>query len=227
LHGVGLSLGSTDPIDRTHLQNLKRIASRFEPALISEHLSWSSVEGRFANDLLPMPYTEEAVRHIAARIGQVQQELGRQILVENVSSYIQFDCSQLSESDFVSSVVAEADCGLLLDLNNIYVAASNHGFDALEYLAAMPAAAIQELHLAGHTRVSYEGREVLIDTHSTVVCDEVWNLYAACIQRFGEIPTLIEWDSDLPALETLVAEARRADHVRRWASQVSGADHAA
>ncbi len=142
LHGVGLSLGSADPLDRVHLDNLKRIVSRFQPALVSEHLSWSSVDGRFANDLLPMPYTEEAIRHISARIDRVQHELGRQILVENVSSYLEFECSQLTESEFVASVVAEARCGLLLDLNNIYVSACNHRFDAYRYLEAMPIEAV-------------------------------------------------------------------------------------
>ena len=227
LHGVGLSLGSTDPIDRTHLDNLKRVVARFEPWLVSEHLSWSSVEGRFANDLLPMPYTEEAVRHIAARIGQVQNELGRQILVENVSSYLQFDCSRLSESEFVSHVVAESRCALLLDVNNIYVAACNHEFDAYEYLEAMPAEAVREIHLAGHTSVPFGAGEMLIDTHSTPVCDEVWNLYAAAIQRLGNIPTLIEWDNELPDLAVLTAEAQRADRVRVLASRLSRQDRVA
>jgi hypothetical protein len=222
LHGVGLSLGSPDPIDRIHLQHLKGIVARFEPSLVSEHLSWSSAEGRFANDLLPMPYTDEAVRHMAERIDQVQNELGRQILVENVSSYVQFECSLLSESEFVASVVAEAHCGLLLDLNNIYVAASNHQFDPFAYLEAMPAQAIREIHLAGHSRIPFGAGEILIDTHSTHVCDEVWNLYAAATRRFGEIPTLIEWDSELPSLDVLVAEAQRADRVRARAMDGSG-----
>jgi uncharacterized protein len=222
LHGVGLSLGSTDPIDRVHLNNLKRVVARFEPELVSEHLSWSSVEGRFANDLLPMPYTEEAIRHISGRIDQVQNELGRQILVENVSSYVQFECSQLSESEFVASVVAESSCGLLLDLNNIYVSGCNHQFDPYEYLEAMPIEAIHEIHLAGHTRVPFGAGEILIDTHSARVCDAVWALYAAAILLLGDIPTLIEWDSELPSVEVLAAEAQRADGVRSLASQVSG-----
>ncbi len=222
LHGVGLSLGSTDPIDRIHLNNLKRVVARFEPQLVSEHLSWSSVEGRFANDLLPMPYTEEAIRQISSRIDQVQNELGRQILVENVSSYLRFECSQLAESEFVASVVAESRCGLLLDLNNIYVSACNHDFDPYEYLEAMPIEAIQEIHLAGHTRVPFGAGEILIDTHSTHVCDEVWALYAAAIQRLGSIPTLIEWDSELPSVAVLAAEARRADRVRLLALRLSG-----
>jgi len=222
LHGVGLSLGSTDAIDRIHLNNLKRVVARFEPELVSEHLSWSSVEGRFANDLLPMPYTEEAIRQISGRIDQVQNELGRQILVENVSSYLQFECSQLPESEFVASVVVESGCGLLLDLNNIYVSGCNHQFDPYEYLEAMPAEATREIHLAGHTRVPFGAGEVLIDTHSAPVCDGVWALYAAAIQRLGDIPTLIEWDSELPGVEVLAAEAQRADRVRLLASRLSG-----
>jgi hypothetical protein len=227
LHGVGLSLGSADPIDRTHLNHLKRVVARFEPALVSEHLSWGSIDGRFANDLLPMPYTDEAVQHLAARIDQVQNELGREILVENVSSYLQFNCSQLSESDFVRSVVRESRCGLLLDVNNIYVAACNHRFDALGYLDAMPVEAIREIHLAGHTRVPFGAGEILIDTHSTQVCDEVWSLYAAAIRRVGDIPTLVEWDSELPALEVLTAEAQRADRVRLLASVLVGDERVA
>ena len=221
LHGVGLSLGSTDPLDRVHLDNLKRIVARFGPALVSEHLSWSSVEGRFANDLLPMPYTEEAIRHISGRIGQVQNELGRQILVENVSSYLTFECSEISESDFVAGVVAESRCGLLLDLNNIYVSGCNHQFDPYEYLEAMPAQAIGEIHLAGHTRVPFGAGEMLIDTHSAHVCDEVWALYASAIQRLGDIPTLIEWDIELPTLDVLAAEAQRADRVRSLTLRLS------
>jgi uncharacterized protein len=222
LHGVGLSLGSTDPISRVHLANLKRLVKRFEPALVSEHLSWSSVAGRFANDLLPMPYTDEAVVHISARIEQIQNELGRQILVENVSSYLTFECSRLSEKEFVASVVAESRCGLLLDLNNLYVSSCNHRFDAGEYLAAMPVEATREIHLAGHTRVPFGPGEILIDTHSTHVCDEVWALYAQTIRRMGDVPTLIEWDADLPSLEVLAAEAKQADQVRHMVQRRSG-----
>jgi uncharacterized protein (UPF0276 family) len=221
-HGVGLSLGSTDPIDRVHLANLKRIVKRFEPALVSEHLSWGSVAGRFANDLLPMPYTDEAISHISARIGQVQNELGRQILVENVSSYLTFECSGLSEKEFVAGVVAESRCGLLLDLNNLYVSSCNHRFDAGEYLAAMPVEATREIHLAGHTRVPFGWGEILIDTHSTHVCDEVWALYTQTMRLMGDVPTLIEWDADLPSLDVLVAEAKKADRARQMAQRRSG-----
>ncbi len=213
LHGVGLSLGSTDPLSAQHLARLRRAIDRFEPALVSEHLSWISVEGRFANDLLPLPYTEEAVRHVAARIAAVQDALGRQILIENVSSYLQYSSSQMTEWAFVSSVAAEAGCGLLLDINNIYVAARNHGFDSIDYLHGIAPTAVQEFHLAGHSTTEIDGREVLIDTHGTAVCDAVWDLYERALQRFGNLPTLIEWDTDLPALAVLMAESHKADQL--------------
>jgi uncharacterized protein (UPF0276 family) len=211
LHGVGLSLGSTDPLDPRHLSRLRRAIDRFEPSLVSEHLSWSSIDGRFANDLLPLPYTEEAIHHLASRIAAVQDALGRQILIENVSSYLQYTSSQMSEWAFVSAVAAQAGCGLLLDINNIYVAARNHGFDPIDYLHGIAPDAVQEFHLAGHSTVEIDGREILIDTHGTAVCDAVWDLYARALRRFGNLPTLIEWDTDLPALAVLMAEAQKAD----------------
>jgi uncharacterized protein (UPF0276 family) len=214
LHGVGLSLGSTDPLDREHLKKLKRAIARFEPGLVSEHLSWSSADGRFANDLLPLPYTAEALRHTSARIAEVQDFLGRQILIENVSSYLQFHASTLPEWEFVAGVAAEAGCGILLDLNNIYVAARNHGFECRDYLHAIPVEAVQELHLAGHSRALLDGEELLIDTHGTPVCDAVWELYREALRRFGALPTLIEWDTDIPALHVLEAEAGKADALR-------------
>src|SRR5258708_847376 len=214
LHGVGLSLGSADPLDMAHLERVRRAVNRFEPALVSEHLSWSSVGGRFANDLLPLPYTDEALRHVSARIAQVQDFLGRRMLIENVSSYLQFECSRMPEWEFVAGVAAESGCGILLDLNNIYVAARNHGFEAQRYLDAIDPRAVQEFHLAGHSSVEFEGQELLIDTHGTPVCDAVWNLYRAALRRFGDVPTLIEWDTDIPALEVLMAEAAKADALR-------------
>jgi uncharacterized protein (UPF0276 family) len=214
LHGVGLSLGSTDPVDRAHLAKLARVIARFEPALVSEHLSWSSVGGLFANDLLPLPYTEEALRHVSRRIGEVQDALGRQLLLENVSSYVGFAASTLREWEFVAGVAAESGCGLLLDLNNLYVAAHNHGFPWREYLQAMPTHAVQEFHLAGHTRIELDGRDLLIDSHAATVCDAVWEVYRAALQRFGDLPTLIEWDKDIPGFEVLEAEASTADRLR-------------
>jgi uncharacterized protein (UPF0276 family) len=211
LHGVGLSLGSTDPLNRRHLTALRRTVARFAPGLVSEHLSFSSVEGRFANDLLPLPYTAEALRHVARRIADVQDALGRQILVENVSSYMTYIDSRLSEWEFVAGVAAESGCGILLDLNNVHVTARNHGFCADDYLNGIPVAAVQEFHLAGHARIEVEGRPLLIDTHGSPVCDAVWDLYGQALRRFGARPTLIEWDTDLPGFAVLQAEARKAD----------------
>jgi uncharacterized protein (UPF0276 family) len=214
LHGVGLSLGTVDPLNGRHLAALKRVVRRFEPGFVSEHLSWSSVDGRFANDLLPLPYTEEALRHVSARIAAVQDFLGRQILIENVSSYLEFQDSRMPEWEFVAGVAAEAGCGLLLDINNIYVAARNHGFDPYRYLNAIPRDVVQEFHLAGHTVVPFAGRELLIDTHNAPVCDAVWDLYRAAVRRFGPVPALIEWDSELPALGVLVQEADKANLIQ-------------
>jgi len=211
LHGVGLSLGSTDELDRGHLRRLKRLVDHFDPALVSEHVSWGSVGGVHMNDLLPLPYTWEAVHHVARRVADVQDALGRQILLENVSSYLQYTVSELSEWDFLAALVRESGCALLLDVNNVYVSARNHGFDARDYLAGVPRGAVREIHLAGHTVNRHGDREILIDTHSTHVCDAVWDLYDLAIRDHGPVPTLVEWDADIPALEVLVAEARAAD----------------
>lgn len=215
LHGVGLSIGSTDPLDRAHLGEIARLVDEFEPQLISEHMSWGSVDGRHTNDLLPLPYTEEALRHMVARVREVQESLGQPILIENVSSYLQFACSQLTEWDFLSALAREAGCGILLDINNIYVSAMNHGFDPLDYLNHVPRDAVGEMHLAGHAVNRIGEREIRIDTHGTFVCDDVWRLYRAAQLRFGPVPTLIEWDTDIPALDVLVAEAHKADHMRQ------------
>lgn len=210
LHGVGLSLGSVDPLNGRHLAQVRRVIERFAPALVSEHLSWSSVGGQFANDLLPLPYTEEALRHVALRIAQTQDAVGRQILLENVSSYLEFEESRLTEWEFIAGVAAESKCGILLDLNNIYVAACNHGFACADYLQGIPRGVVQEFHLAGHTATLLDGRELLIDTHGTPVCDAVWELYRMALRRFGNLPTLIEWDTDIPALSVLLGEAAKA-----------------
>src|SRR6202051_3891237 len=203
LDGVGPSLGSADPLDILHLERVRRAVNRFEPALVSEHLSWSSIGGRFANDLLPLPYTDEALRHVSSRIAQAQDYLGRRILIENVSSYLQFECSRMPEWEFLAGVAAESGCGILLDLNNIYVAARNGGYDPYRYVDAMDPRAVEEIHLAGHSKMSIDGEELLIDTHGTPVCDAVWDLYRAALRRFGAVPTLIEWDNDMPELEVL------------------------
>lgn len=211
LHGVGLSIGSTDRIDEAHLNQLARLVRDFEPMLVSEHLSWGSIDGRFMNDLLPLPYTQEALRHTAARVRTVQEGLGRQILIENISSYLEFTSSEMPEWEFLVALAVESGCAILLDLNNIYVNAMNHGFDPYQYLNFIPPAAVREIHLAGHSVMRVGTRAVLIDTHGTPVCDAVWQLYAAALERFGPVPTLIEWDSDLPPLEVLVGEARKIE----------------
>ena len=211
LHGVGLSIGSTDPLDADHLAQIVQLTQQLEPMLVSEHLSWGSAGGRFTNDLLPLPYTEEALRHMVSRVGQVQDALGRQMLIENVSSYLQFEHSSIDEWDFLAQLTRQSGCGLLLDVNNVYVSAMNHGFDALRFLDGIPRGSVQEIHLAGHSIHTVGGHEIRIDTHSSPVCDDVWTLYAAALDRFGAVPTLIEWDSDIPSLDVLVAEARKAD----------------
>lgn len=213
LHGVGLSIGSTDPLNHGHLMQIKRLIQRFEPALVSEHLSWGSVGGRYLNDLLPLPYTEEALSHLVARVAQVQDILGRQILIENVSSYLQYTDSTIPEWEFLVELAQRAGCGILLDVNNIYVSARNHGFDPDRYLHAIPGQLVQEIHLAGFTINRFEDGEILIDTHNQPVYPEVWALYRQAIQRIGPRPTLIEWDTDLPALEVLVGEAQFADAI--------------
>ena len=213
LHGVGLSPGSTDPLSLAHLARLKALIARFEPALVSEHLSWNSVGGRYLNDLLPLPYTEEALDHVVHRIAAVQAYLGRQILIENPSTYLQFADSQIPESQFLAEVSSRSGCGILLDVNNVYVSAQNHGFDAAGYLQAVPVELVQEIHLAGFTRNRFEDGEILIDTHSRPVADAVWSLYRQAVARFGRVPTLIEWDADIPPLSVLLDEACKADAI--------------
>ena len=211
LHGVGLSLGSTDDLDTGYLQKLKALIARYQPTLVSDHLCWSSTGGMHAHDLLPLPYTEEAIHHLAGRIKQVQDFLGRRILVENVTSYVSFRHSVMPEWAFVGAVLEEADCGLLLDVNNIYVNAVNHGFDPLDWLAAVPAQRVGEIHLAGYEHDPQV--DMLVDTHSSPVHAPVWALYQAAVERLGPRPTLIEWDTDIPPLDTLLAEAARADAI--------------
>ncbi len=209
LHGVGLSLGSADPLDRTHLAKLQRLAQRIEPAVVSEHLCWSGVDGVHFNDLLPLPYTEEALAHVCARVDEVQAALGCTILVENVSSYYAFPESTLPEHAFVAEVARRTGCRLLVDVTNIFVNAHNHGVDARAYLAALPPAAVAEIHLAG-----FEARgALLIDTHGAPVSDEVWTLYRDAVARFGRVPTLVEWDSDIPAFAVLEREAATAQAI--------------
>ena len=208
-HGVGLSLGSADPLDPHHLKKLKRLVDAIDPVLVSEHLCWVGVNGRFLNDLLPLPYTPEALEHVVRRVGELQDFLKRPILVENVSSYLEFIDSTIPEWEFVREVASRAGCRILLDVNNIYVNAVNHDFDALTYLDAIAPGSVGEIHLAGFQDTG----ELLIDTHGTAVCDEVWALYQYAIARFGQVPTLVEWDTDIPALEVLLAESDKANRI--------------
>lgn len=213
LHGVGLSLGSTDPLDGEHLRRLARLVRRVEPALVSEHVAWGSVAGTFLNDLLPMPCTSEALAQLVSRVGQVQDLLGRQILVENVSSYLQFAGNEMTDWEFLVALARRAGCLLLLDVNNIFVNASNHGFDPLAYLDAIPPELVAEYHIAGHSVVAAAGETLLVDTHDAPVAAAVWQLFAAALLRIGRRPVLLERDARLPPLAALIAEARLADRL--------------
>ena len=213
LHGVGLSLGSAEGLDEAHLRRVADLADRIDPLLVSEHISWSVTGGVYLNDLLPLPYTEEALEIFCANVLRSQDALKRTVLVENPSTYLQFAHSTIPEWEFVAAISKRTGCGLLLDVNNIYVSASNHGFDALHYLRAMPRDAVREIHLAGHTAKQIGDRTLRIDDHGSAVCDEVWELYGAAIRLLGPVPTLIEWDSRIPPLADIVAEAVKADQV--------------
>jgi hypothetical protein len=213
LHGVSLSIGSSDPLDRGYLDRLRDLAARIEPAWVSDHLCWTSIDGHHSHDLLPLPYTEETLDHVVSRLRAVQDHLGRRIALENASSYLRFAGSSIPEWEFLGEVAERADCGILLDVNNVYVSAVNQGFDPEKYLAAIPAERVWEIHLAGHTdRGSH-----LLDTHSTRVCDEVWKLYGFASRRIGAVASLVEWDEDIPDWETLEAESLRARDAQREA----------
>jgi len=214
LHGVGLSIGSPGPLDGAHLKRLAAVARRFEPALVSEHLAWSTHEGAFFNDLLPLPYTPETLARVADHIDEVQNALGRTILLENPSTYVVFEESTIAETDFLREVAQRAGCGLLLDVNNVFVSAANHGYDARRYLTDFPLHAVGEIHLAGYAEECDDaGLPLLIDAHNSPVRDPVWALYGEAIHRLGATPTLIEWDNDVPSWSTLLGEARRAERV--------------
>ncbi len=206
LHGVSMSLGATDPLNDAYLDRLRALADRVEPAWVSDHLCWGSFGRHYAHDLLPLPYTEEALAHVATRIAQVQERLGRRILVENVSSYVAFTHATMPEWEFLAAVAERADCGILLDVNNVWVSGRNHGFDPETYLAGVPAARVGQIHLAGHTD---HGTHVL-DTHDAPVRDEVWALYRSAVRRFGGVASLVEWDDHIPPVEDVLAEAERA-----------------
>jgi uncharacterized protein (UPF0276 family) len=210
LHGVGLSLGSAEGLDTRHLVRLRALVERFAPRFVSDHLCWCAVDGRHHHDLLPLPYTTEALAVVCANIGHAQDVLGRRLLIENPSSYLRFRHCEMSECDFLVAVARRSGCAILLDVNNVYVSAANHGFDPGEYIRAIPAGAVLEIHLAGHDRVD----GLLIDTHGTTVADPVWSLYAEAVARFPDAPALVEWDSQLPALDVLLAEAAKAERLR-------------
>jgi hypothetical protein len=211
LHGIGLSLGGADDLDPRHLARLKELIDRFEPGLVSEHLSWCTAGGVFLNDLLPLPYLEESLEVVCAHVSETQDFLGRPILIENPSTYLAFKASTMTEPEFLTEVVRRTGCGLLLDVNNIYVSAENLGFDAMTYMDSLPTGAVGEIHLAGHDINRYGDEVIRIDTHGSKICDAVWALYDAALHRLGPVATLIEWDTDVPALKTLAAEAGRAE----------------
>ena len=215
MHGVSLSIGSTDPLDCEYLADVRALAARIEPHWISDHLCWTGIEGRNLHDLLPLPYTEEALAAVVARVGQVQDALGRQILLENVSSYLTYQASEMSEWEFLREVAQRADCAILLDINNIYVSSVNHGFDPLTYLHAIPKSRVRQFHLAGHSDLGGH----LIDTHDHPIVEPVWNLYGAAVAHFGTVPTMIERDDNIPELGELVAELDIARELSRHHAQ--------
>lgn len=214
LHGVGLSLGGTDPLDREHMLRFKALCERYQPWMVSEHLAWTRHGGEFFNDLLPLPYTEETLGRVAGRIQQFQDVLGRQILIENPSLYVGFEDSTLEETEFLRALAERSGCGLLLDLNNLVVSATNRGFEAADYLSAFPLHLVGEIHLAGHASETLpSGRPLLIDAHDRPAGDAVWSLFAALRAEGHEAPALVEWDNDLPDWPVLLAEAQKADRI--------------
>jgi len=214
LHGVGLSLGSAEGVDPAHLERIRKVAERVEPGLMSEHIAWNLVGGTYLADLLPLPMTEEALDVVCRHVEQTQSYLKRRILVENPSTYVAFGNSIIPEWEFMATVAARTGCGILCDVNNICVSAHNHGWDASAYLAALPPEAVGEIHLAGHSiRTFADGSSLRIDDHGSKVSKEVWTLYRQAVARFGAVPTLIEWDNEIPPLDVLLDEAQHAEQV--------------
>ncbi|MCY4244636.1 MAG: DUF692 domain-containing protein [Gammaproteobacteria bacterium] len=209
-HGVGMSIGSADRPDAAHLARLKELIGEYSPGLVSEHLSWSSIDGEFINDLLPLPYTGESLRHLVEQVDFVQHTLGCKILLENASTYLQYEESEIPEWEFINSVAQKSGCGILLDVNNVFVNARNHGFDPFQYLERIDTRHVGEMHLAGHSVKNFGATEVRIDTHNREVSDDVWRLYGHALAHHGATPTLIEWDADLPPLAVLLGEAAAA-----------------
>lgn len=214
LHGVGLSIGGAEPLDRAHLARLRALVDRYRPASFSEHLAWSTHESVYFNDLLPLPYDEVTLDRVARHVDEAQESLGLRLLLENPSAYVALECATMGEIEFLSEIVARTGCGLLLDVNNVAVSASNRGFDAAAYLDAFPLDMVGEIHLAGHAvEIGADGVALRLDTHDRRVGPEVWDLYTRLIGRAGPLPTLIEWDAEVPALDVLLAEAEAAEHV--------------
>ncbi|MFT6332123.1 MAG: hypothetical protein ACJAW3_000450 [Lentimonas sp.] len=213
LHCVGLSLGSASGVKQKHLSNLKSLINQTEPFLVSDHISWSNTEDLVLNDLLPIPYTEESLQILCQNISQTQDFLKQEILVENPSTYLSFEESQIPEDEFINLVAKRTGCKILLDINNIFVSSHNNGFDAKKYLANIDAKIVGEMHLAGHSKQAIGGEEILIDTHNDVVCDEVWDLYKIAAAKFKQAPTLIEWDADIPDFEVLMNETKKAQKI--------------
>lgn len=227
LHGVGLSIGSDGPLNPEHLARLKRLNQQYQPALFSEHLAWSSHDEVYYNDLLPVPYTQETLSRVCDHIDEIQSALGRQMLLENPSTYVTFRQSTLSEIDFLCGIASRTGCGLLLDVNNVFVSATNHGYSPEAYVDEFPMQHVGEIHLGGHAPDSDDaGRPLLIDAHDRAVADPVWALYARTITRSGPVPTLIEWDNEVPDWATLFAEAMAADEILDAASEPARHAHA-
>lgn len=214
VHGVGLSIGTEGPLDEDHLSSLKGVCERYEPGLVSEHLAWSTHEGVYLNDLLPVPYNGETLARVCDHIDQVQETLGQRMLLENPSTYVAFEESDMSEIEFLQAIASRTGCGLLFDVNNVQVSATNHDYDPVAYIDAFPVEHVGEIHLGGHAAdEGDDGEALLIDAHGSAVTDEVWALYVHAVQRCGPTPTLIEWDNDVPAWDVLGEEAGRADAV--------------
>ncbi len=208
-HGVGLSLGSAEGLKEPHLKKLKTLVDNFNPGLVSEHISWGAAVGVYLNDLLPLPYTKESLEILVQNIKHTQDYIGRQILVENPSTYLQFKNSEMSEYEFIAEVCEKSGCGLLLDVNNVYVSAQNHKFDAHDYIRQIPTKFVQEIHLAGHSKCEVQEQTILIDNHGDYVADQVWDLYKFTLKHIGKVPTLIEWDTNIPSLSKLLKEAHK------------------
>lgn len=223
LHAVGLSLGSSDPVNETHLHWFKELIDLYDPFIISDHASWSASGNAHLNDLLPLPYTQESLDALARNVDRAQDVFGRTMTIENPSTYVNFADNEMTEYDFMNRLSDMTGCGILLDINNIFVQAHNHGFDPIEYIDNITPGRVREMHLAGHIEDTENGQTILIDTHNQPVRIEVWDLYEHAVRRFGAVPTLIEWDSDFPSLNDLVAEADKARAIIAEHTQVSHA----